>query len=239
MKHLLSLLLMFTLISHTRAQELTDSHINKVDTQGKRQGIWRVYDGDGNLKFTGEFIDNKPTGEFKYLYPNGKVKAILHYSDSGRVAYSTNYYLNGNIMTLGKYIDQKKDSAWLYYTEEDGKLASEEHYLAGLKEGTWKVYYPEGNVAEEITYHSGLRDGPWIQYFTDGSVKQSASYVADQLEGLFVIHHLNGNVEVSGTYFHDNKNGTWVYLSQLGELEKREEYINGNLVKQELFDIKK
>jgi antitoxin component YwqK of YwqJK toxin-antitoxin module len=219
-----------------KAQELTDTHINKVDLQGRRQGLWRVYDGDeGYLKFTGEFQNDKPVGEFLYFFPNGKTKAIILQLDSGRISYATNFYLNGNIMAKGKYINQKKDSTWLYYNEEDATLASEEYYASGSKEGVWKVYYPEGGVAEEITYQNNLRHGPWMLYFTDGKLKLKATYVDDKLEGQYDIYHLNGKVEVSGTFLHDNKHGTWVYLSEIGELEKREEYVNGKMEEQEIL----
>ena len=239
MKRLVLLIILlfsfFTVIS----QELTDSHINKVDAQGRRQGKWRVYDGDGNLKFTGEFINGKPVGEFKFLYPNGKTKAIVQQLDSGRIAYTTNYHPNGNIMARGKYVDQKKDSTWLYYTEEDGFLASEESYDNGLKEGSWKIYYPDGKIAEETFYSHDLKEGPWIQYFTDGTIKMKAAYISDKLEGSYTIYHVNGKVEVSGIYLHDNKDGTWIYLTDIGELEKREEYRNGKLISQEIIEVDK
>jgi len=236
MKHLFLLIFLTSSMILLQAQELTDTHINKVDVQGRRQGLWRVYDGDGNLKFTGEFHDDKPMGEFRYFYPNGKTKAIVLQSDSGRISHVTNYYSNGNVMARGKYVDQKKDSTWLYYTEEDGSLASEELYVSGSKEGVWKVFYPEGAIAEEINYRDNIRNGPWTLYFTDGNTKLKATYVDDKLEGTYLIYHLNGNVEVSGSFLHDNKHGTWVYLSDLGVLEKKEEYVNGKLENQEIIE---
>lgn len=239
MKHLFFLIFLLACLQLAHAQEFADTHINKVDVQGRRQGFWKVYDGDGNLKYTGEFFNNKPLGEFKYYFPNGKTKAIIFHQDSGRISYTTNYYSNGNIMARGKYVDQKKDSTWLYYTEEDAKLASEEFYVIGSREGVWKVYYPEGNLAEEMNYRANVRQGPWTLYFTDGNIKLKATYIDDKLEGTYLIYHLNGNVEVSGSFLHDNKHGTWVYLSDLGELQKREEYVNGKLESQEITEQEK
>jgi antitoxin component YwqK of YwqJK toxin-antitoxin module len=221
-----------------QAQELTDSHINKVDSKGRRQGFWKVYDGDGNLKFTGEFHDGRPMGEFRYFYPNGRLKAVVINQDSGRIARTTNYYVNGNVMATGKYLDQKKDSTWLYFTEEESAPASEEIYRSGIKDGIWKIFYPDGKTAEEITYLNDKKEGPWVQYFTDGTVKMKTTYIADKLEGMYVVYHLNGKVEVSGSYLHDTKHGTWVHLTDIEELERREEYEHGKLVHQEIFDVK-
>lgn len=239
MKRLFSLIAFSLITLFLHAQELTESHINKVDPEGRRQGDWRIYDGEGNLKFTGAFHDGKPIGEFRFFYPNGKIKAIIIQQDSGRVSYATNYHLNGNVLAKGKYVNQMKDSTWLYYSELDGALASEEYYRNGIKEGVWKVYYPEGGVMEEITYKNDLKDGPWNQYFTDGAVKQTSTYAKGLLEGPFIVYHINGKVEVSGSYIHDNKDGTWIYLTEIGELVKKEEYRNGRLIAEEINEIDK
>jgi antitoxin component YwqK of YwqJK toxin-antitoxin module len=57
--------------------------------------------------------------------------------------------------------------------------------------------------------------------------------VNNLIEGLYVIYHLNGKVEISGTYVHSQKDGTWVYLNNIGEMEAKETYNLGNLVKRE------
>ncbi len=71
MKRLILAGLLQLLFFAALAQEITDNHINKADAQGRRQGVWRVYDDDGNLKFTGEYINGKPVGVFNYYYPEG------------------------------------------------------------------------------------------------------------------------------------------------------------------------
>lgn len=220
----------FLLAATAFSQEITESHINKVDLQGRRQGFWRVYDGDGNLKFTGEYVNGKPVGEFIYYFPNGRTKAIVNQLDSGRVTHMKSFHPNGRILAQGKYVNQQKDSTWLYYNAEDGSLSAEEHYINHSREGVWKTYYPEGRVAEEISYANNMKNGPWIQYFTNGNVKMKAQHVDDQLEGLYVVYHLKGGVEVSGTYLHGNKHGSWVYLNEQGELEVREEYVEGKMI---------
>ena len=69
------------------------------------------------------------SGIFKFYYPEGKVKAVVNQLDSGKISYTKNYHPNGNLMAAGKYVNQKKDSTWLYYSEEEGKLSLEEHYV--------------------------------------------------------------------------------------------------------------
>jgi antitoxin component YwqK of YwqJK toxin-antitoxin module len=229
----------FQWILSAGAQEITDNHINKSDTLGRKQGLWRVYDESGNLKYSGQYENGVPTGSFTYYYPEGKIKAVLNHLDSGNVVYAKNYFPAGHVMAEGKYIDQKKDSTWLYYSESDGSLSSEEHYNNTVKDGVWKTYYPEGQVAEEIIYRNGLKEGPWVQYFTDGKVKMKTTYINDEIEGQYLIYHLNGMVEVSGAYLNSKKNGTWVFYNEIGLMEKREEYKDGLLLDQEILIEKK
>lgn len=217
------------------SQESPGAGINKVDASGRKQGVWKVYDEEHNLKYTGEFINGKPVGIFTYYYPDSQVKAIVNQLDSGKIAYAKYFHQKGNLMATGKYVNQKKDSTWLYYSEEDGALSSDEHYANTVKEGVWKTYYPDGKVAEEITYRNGLQDGPNIQYFTDGKMKMKVTFVNGQMEGPYTIYHLDGTVEVSGTFLHSNKNGTWTYFNNEGATEKKEEYDNGVLTKQDIL----
>lgn len=214
-------------------QEFTSTHLNKVDEKGRKQGYWRVYDSNGELKFEGEYADGRPVGKFTYFYETGAVKAVVMNQDSGRVSRIRMYHPNGKLAATGKYVNQKKDSTWLYFNELDGTLASEEIYINTLREGQWKTYYPEGQVMEVTTYRHDIREGPWLQYFSDGSLKSECAYENDLLEGRFVIYHLNGKVEVSGAYKHSQKDGTWVYLNEIGEMEVKETYESGKLVSRE------
>jgi antitoxin component YwqK of YwqJK toxin-antitoxin module len=230
MKRLLLIGFLQMLVFSVFAQEVYDGHLNMVDKEGRKQGTWKLYDDDGNLKFYGEYLNGQPVGALKFFYPDGSAKAIVTHSDNGRVVHTRNYYNNGNPMASGKYISQKKDSTWLYYNEEDSTLSAEENYTGGMKEGLWKTYYPEGQVAEEITYRQDKKDGPWVQYFTDGKVKSKGLYVNDTIEGQFTVFYLNGMVEISGTYLNNEKDGTWVYMKETGEMEKKEEYKSGMLI---------
>ena len=232
MKYHLILLLALIVAVSVQGQEYTSSHINKSDGSGRKQGLWRVYDGNGNLKFEGNYANDRPMGEFRYFFPNGKTKAIVNNLDSGRVSYVKMFYQGGQLMAAGKYTGQQKDSSWTFYSELDGTLVSEEQYAGGSAAGTWKSYYPSGQVAEEYAYVNGKKEGEWIQYFSDGVVKSHGTYRDGMLDGLYVINHLNGSVQVSGSYAMSKKTGAWVYLSEIGELEKREEYKNGVLIRQ-------
>src|SRR5665647_835317 len=98
MKYLILAGLLYLIVPFALAQEITDTHINKADASGRKQGIWKVYDEKGNLKYTGMYVNGKPAGIFKFYYPGGQVKAIVNQLDSGKVSYAKNFHPNGNLM---------------------------------------------------------------------------------------------------------------------------------------------
>ena len=58
------------------------SHITRIeahisDENGKKQGKW-MKRKDGVKFYAGQFKDDIPVGEFKYYYPNGKLKISTH-----------------------------------------------------------------------------------------------------------------------------------------------------------------
>ena len=217
------------------AQELFDGQHNQVDEEGRRQGHWKVFDGNGKLKFEGSFKDNIPFGEFKYYYPNGTVKAISHIYNNGTEARTKTFHPNGKLMAEGKYLNEKKDSIWHYYSEFDGILLSEEIYDRGMKTGKWRTFYPDGSVAEVFTYVDDKKHGPWRQYFTNGSVKLKATYIHGKLEGQITIYHVNGIVNVSGSYKNNFQDGIWMYFNDEAENTKKEIYEEGDLISREIY----
>ena len=103
---------------------------NIMDDQGRKQGKWiKTYEGKKEILYKGNFKDNKPTGLFVFYYESGKVKAKNTYFNDGYNSYASTYYDNGKLMSTGKYVNQKKDSTWVYLDELENyiylKIATE------------------------------------------------------------------------------------------------------------------
>ncbi len=205
------------------------SQSNVTDDLGRKQGYWKSFDEMGHLKYEGRFKDDTPFGEFKYYYPNGKVKAISFIFKEGKQSRTKLFHRNEKLMAEGNYFDKKKDSTWSYYSEYDGVLLSTENYREGKKEGLWQKYYPNKTVAENITYKNDKEVGVWMQFYTDGTKKIEGFYVEGKKEGNFFFYHPNGEIETKGMYVNSLKDGTWNYFSDEGKPVKDEVYKNGKL----------
>ena len=66
-----------------------DAFVNKTDTKGLKQGVWKEYFRDysdtassykiGQIVWTGHYKDDKQDGEWKYFSPDGKITRIEIY----------------------------------------------------------------------------------------------------------------------------------------------------------------
>ena len=202
---------------------------NRTDSRGLRQGKWVGMYSNGDIRYRGQFRDGKPYGTFIYFYPAGMLKAKMTYSDDGRTAYLKSFQLDGKIMAEGKFINRKKDSTWLYFSDVDGKLVLEENYNIGVKQGPIIIYYPKTGKPSELTdYKDGLKNGRWIKYFPDGKISSSGVYVNDTLQGPFSVYDINGKLLIQGQYEKSLQEGLWITYDSLGNIQKKQ-YFHGGL----------
>jgi antitoxin component YwqK of YwqJK toxin-antitoxin module len=201
---------------------------NVTDATGKKQGTWTKKYPNGNILYQGTFKDDKPIGEFKRFYDDGTLKSLLVYDADGNTAIAIFYHPDGKKAAEGKYISQKKEGTWKYYSATTADyMISEENYTADKREGLSRKFYNTGAVAEVLTYHGDLKEGEWIQYYTDGTVCLKATYSKGLLEGAFVLYFPGGVLEFEGTYVADKRNGKWKAYNEDGSLRSEMEYIGG------------
>lgn len=206
----LSILLMFAFLKPSLTQ-------NVIDENGFKQGKWIKNYNYGGIRYEGSFVDDKPVGEFRYYYKDGKLKAVTLYTSKGDSAQTTSYHKNGKKMAEGVYYKQQKEGKWLYYSDIDGALISEENYDNGQLHGQLITFYPEtGAPAEIIEYVSGKREGALLKYFPEGSIMTEGTYVNDSLDGKFTLYWPDGKIQVSGAYKHGMQSGEWTYFDEEG-----------------------
>ncbi|MFC2107531.1 toxin-antitoxin system YwqK family antitoxin [Bacteroidota bacterium] len=235
MRTLLIICLAFS-VQLLSAQELLNTHKNESDAQGRKQGYWKVFDVNGNLKFEGAFKDNIPYGDFIYYYPKGSIRAKSFIYNNGTESRTKTYHENGKLMASGKYLNKEKDSIWNYYSDFDGVLLAEEIYENNIKTGTWRKFFPDGSIAETLIYVNNIKNGPWRQYFPNAQLKLKADYVDGNIQGLMTIYHPNGEVHISGNYKNNIKEGAWMYFNDSKENYKMEIYEYGKLTKTEEYE---
>ncbi len=201
---------------------------NRTDAAGLRQGKWTGTYSNGAIRYKGQFLNGKPYGIFLYYYPTGTLKAKMVYADSGHTARVISYHLNGKPMAKGKFVNRKKDSTWLYYSDIDGKLVLEENYSMGIKNGPVIIFYAKtGKPSERTEYKNGKKNGRWIKYFPDGKVSTSGFYKNDTLQGTYKVFDVTGKLLIRGNYKNGLQDGLWITYDSLGRLQKKVMFRNG------------
>lgn len=205
--------------------------LNKTDAQGKKQGGWKHYQG-AVLKFTGNYKDNLPEGEFIYYNDDGTIKAKSIFSAQAQRVVVTNFHLSGEKKSEGGFLNKKKEGEWRYYSE-DKILVAVENYKSGLKEGLSYNYYRNGKIYLEANYVNNLKSGKWNSYFPDGQLKLVINYSNDKLSGAAVFNYSGGKLMIQGEYLNNEKSGIWNYLDLSGKIVRKEIYKSGDLISSE------
>lgn len=223
--------------------------INQVDKDNKKQGIWK------------EFYDNK------------QIKKEQKFSDDSLDGYVKEYDKKGNLLSTKKYSfgKQIKNAPEIANVEvyreifEDGTLKYEGVYVDGVEIGTHYKYVQKWRCDSSlfrrddttdifvnrlvcrnvpipdsaIEYFDGVvvgrgavdsirnRIGVWTEYHNTGEFQAKGVYLNGQRVGDWVFYYTNGNVEQKGKY--DKKGraqGIWKWFYEDGKLMREENYIN-------------
>lgn len=191
----------------------TGRALNRVDKNGKKQGLWEKRYPDGNLRYRGHFSNDKPYGVFKNYYDQGdSLESLRVFSNSGKTAYAHLFYTTGALQAEGKYLNEKRDSIWKFYNEMQ-RMIRKDQYKNGKLEGKSVAFYPNGNVLEIKNWKADSADGPFQDYYDGGSLMEEGTYAHGQLQDTFTVYDMSGRIAIRGNYFNDMHEGNWVHYS--------------------------
>lgn len=185
----------------------------------KKNGIWKFYDDNGNLKSENnfyndflfgrqvEYFNNKISviknidsnevlnGELEIFYPNGVKAASLYCKNDNLNGEYSLFYDNGNLMFRAKYLNNKlQDTSYSYF--EDGKLM-------GIKfEGKTIVFNRNGTKYME---KSAISTNFRYMYFYENGMKRNEEL--SQGDSIVIYSHYYdsiGNLLDTGSYFFGN-----------------------------------
>jgi antitoxin component YwqK of YwqJK toxin-antitoxin module len=233
MKYTLTLLLFF-ILSSSFAQPA--QQINQKDANGLKHGIWKKpYDDIKAYHYIGQFKHGKPYGTFTYFYKSGNVESEMTFKNDGKEAYAKLFHeSSGRLMAQGKYLNQQKDSLWLYY-DNKGQLKSQEWYKDGKLNGQRVVYYEPVNgqyrVARFEYYKDGLLNGQYKEYYPNTKLKSEGIYKDGYLDGLVKFYYPNGRIQKVERYQHHVKHGWTVLYDEDGRSIGKKLYYQGRPLK--------
>ena len=210
--------------------------INQKDSKGRKVGKWIVkYENSSRVKYKGNFKEGKPTGLFVFYYEeSGKVKAKNTYFKNGMNSKVSTYYENGKLMSMGNYVNQVKDSTWVYM-DQWGNYVSQETYKFGKKHGKCIDFYPfnpridggRPQILEITMYSYGEKEGEYQKFYKNGVVLKQSKFIAGEKEGKETTYYPTGKKMTEIHYKHGVKHGFVLNYDGNEKLTSRQYFSNG------------
>ena len=161
-------------------------------SNGKKQGIFREYDENGNIisssiykediKVAEGFIDGSGTyeGNWKIYYPTGELRAEGDYEQGNREGVWKYYFITGELEQRGKYKKDKPTGEWVWYFKNK-EIKRQEYYRKGREDGESVEYDIQGKTINKGNYIDGLRTGDW--FLTIGDYEEEGQFIDDEKNG--------------------------------------------------------
>lgn len=144
-------------------------------TESPADGIWHVYDRNGNLVREEHYKNYRLDGEIKSFYPSGALKEKMYYEDGYKEGPVTTYFENGAIQMEATYKRNNFDgSSRRYYPS--GEVESEVTYETGKLIGEKRIYHKSGALKQVLVYKDGVLHGIALTYSEDGQVIREEDY---------------------------------------------------------------
>jgi len=144
-----------------------------------------------------------------------------------RQARAIQWYKNGQVLTEGRYHDNKQTGLWTTY-HQNGAKQSEVTYRGGKRHGRFTGWDQRNNRVQVGAYDSGVKAGLWTSYYPDGAKRAEEPYVNDLIHGLVMKYHENGNRRSRCPYRKGEREGRCIYWNKSGEKRGETEYRGGH-----------
>ena len=238
-----------TLLEYNNDFLVSRERINRTDSKGLKQGVWKDFYDDGGIRSEKTFKDDLLHGYYKeydnrgklvltMLYENGSVvksrvedepdiEMVNRRDQNGKIIYSGPYR---NQIPVGIHrefgADGKVTNSFIY--NDEGLLLSEGIVdEAGNFNGRWKDLYPNGKIRSEGQYTDNRRSGSWKFYNVLGNLEQTGSYNNGRPDGLWKWYYDNGSLLREEEYFQGVRDGAYTEYSAAGEIIARGQYLDG------------
>lgn len=212
--------------------------------EGKKEGIAREYDREGNIitileyhknilinrqKVNRRNQENQKDGLWLEFYDDGKFRKEENYSNGLLDGYVREYDRNGNIKLVlyykeGRLIDNNNvsnaDSETMPVDirniyDKNGNLLESGPYKNNIPVGLHR-FYKEGKIVNSVIYDNNGKK------MSEGIVNEKGERV-----GTWKNFYPDGKLQSEGNYFSNSRNGQWKFYYPNGSVEQIGSYRNG------------
>ena len=202
----------------------------------RKQGPSRRYDTTGTL-LSEEFFENDlRAGTARYYHPNGQVHKEVPFKDGKEDGNGLEFADDGRVVALLYY-----GTGMLRKREEINRLDR-----AGMKQGPWKEFHPNGKARLEGSYVDDRKHGIFKEFDALGNLKDMVKYDSGALDTLAAnkltveikrSFHPNGKVASIGSYSKSGKReGLFKEFSMDGQVNAAKIFQGDQLISEGLVN---
>lgn len=180
---------------------------------GKKEGNWKNFYEDGEVKSQGVYKNNRQTGEWKFFYKQGVSEQIGNFNNGYFDGEWKWFNKAGKLVKVEEYVKGKRDGFY-YELNSTGDTIARGSFLEGEREGDWMV--KSGDVVAKGKYVNGLKEGIWREFYQNGNILSEGNYIQGNLDGKFLIYYENGKVKEEQNYVNGIKERLWKKFDEMG-----------------------
>jgi antitoxin component YwqK of YwqJK toxin-antitoxin module len=118
-----------------------------------KQGAFEYFFGNGEIRNTEKYVNNKKQGAYYAFYPNRMISDSFQFKNDIPYGLCSSWYPSGNPMTEMQMDTIGNGSGTVIGFFEDGTVSFKGKLAAGLrKTGNWFYYHPNGQRASVLQY---------------------------------------------------------------------------------------
>ena len=239
-----------TLEEYRNGDLVERQHINRMNNQGERHGVWKTFYPSGMLKEEEYYKNGTLDGESNFYSERGNRINRIFYSDGNiieegiplmaEVIDLTSYWEDGRtIRRKGRYLDSIPVNFHFFYNREGKPESSIRYSLNGTgistgegpvdedenRTGEWKLYFETGELRANGRYANDRQHGEWHYYSQDGKKFQTGNFNMGRREGKWMWFFPSGEIFREETLMRDQLHGLCIQYSDSATIVAKGEYV--------------
>jgi antitoxin component YwqK of YwqJK toxin-antitoxin module len=224
--------------------------INQKDAENRKQGIWKEFYNNLEVKRVQQFNDDSLDGYVKEYDAKGNLlttkkfsngKRIIHAPEIANVEIYREIFEDGTLKYEGvysdgvaigthyKYIQKRRCDSSLFRRDDTTDIYVNRMVCRNVPVPDSAIEYFDGVIVAKGAVDSVRnRIGLWNEYHHTGEFKAKGVYKEGNRTGDWEFFYASGKIEQKGKY--DKKGraqGVWRWFYESGKLMREENYVNG------------
>ena len=174
--------------------------VNQLDASGMKTGVWMKKYTNGNIRYQGQFSQDKEVGVFKFYseFYSTHPLIVKTYTTNSPICKVEYFTQTGKKESEGEMNGKMRAGRWMYFDGTGTNVILQENYKNDKLSGKKIVFYPDGSLTEVSYYKNGKLDGESLRYTDKGKLIEKIPYKNGKIHGKIFYYHNTGVIRETG-----------------------------------------